>query len=230
MGHYVDQVKNAYNTDWTAGKEALSNNVISMYNTIKSIIEENDFPSKAEEKWTPMMESIKSNAEKLNTDIETKYNEMINRAKQFDDWYTELKELEGNPGGEAGLQFAIDKGFGRWVGTYSTRTSSDGAERTDKLYRWTAYKSVSIDTDGYIKIDMCRHEMKKRVEVDCGLTFNSIVYDKEISSTSVVVRNAEDAGRFGKSGISGDKLTTDGNGDGNSTFNSGSGSGSGHSF
>ena len=63
MGHYVDQVKNAYNTDWTAAKEALNNNVMSMYNTIKSIIEENDFPAKAEERWTPMMESIKSNAE-----------------------------------------------------------------------------------------------------------------------------------------------------------------------
>ena len=35
MGHYVDQVKNAYNTDWTAAKEALNNNVMSMYNTIK---------------------------------------------------------------------------------------------------------------------------------------------------------------------------------------------------
>ena len=216
MGHYVDQVKNAYNTDWTAAKEALNNNVMSMYNTIKSIIEENDFPAKAEERWTPMMESIKSNAEKLNTNIETKYNEMTSRAKQFDNWYEDLKKLEGDPGGEAGLKFAIDNGFGRWVGTYSTRGLKYINLRVSTLYRWSAYKSVSIDSStGYIKIEMVRHEMKKDVN-DNNDTW--IEYDKIISTKTVEVKSGEDFAKFGKSGIAKDALTTDGNGDGNSTF------------
>lgn len=162
MGHYVDQVKNAYNTDWTAAKEALNNNVMSMYNTIKSIIEENDFPAKAEERWTPMMESIKSNAEKLNTDIETKYNEMISRAKKFDDWYEKLKTLEGDAGGNAGLQFALNKGFeprhDARVGWLAI-PENWGYEKIT-VYTWTAYSSITIDSDGYITINMTRRQME----------------------------------------------------------------------
>lgn len=216
MGHYVDQVKNAYNTDWTAAKEALNDNVMSMYNTIKSIIEENDFPAKAEERWTPMMESIKSNAEKLNTDIETKYNEMISRAKQFDDWYAELKELEGDPGGETGLKFAIDKGFGRWVGTYIGRGLKGINWRQSTLYRWTAYRYVKIDSStGYITIEVVRREMKKAINEN-DVTW--IEHEKVLATKIIEIKSSEDFAKYNKTGISKDGLTIDHNEDGNSTF------------
>ena len=217
MGYYIEQVESAYKADWEKAMQTIDTSVTPMYDTMKSIIEENDFPSKAEERWVALLGKIQSLSSDIKTETSNKYDEMINKALQFQGWFDELKALEGNAGGEAGLQFAIDHGFGRWVGTYSPR-SQGGITKEDTIYRWTAYKSVSIDSDGYIQIDMCRHEMKKRKETEMGIVTNSIVYDKEIAANATQVKTAEEFAKFGKTGISGDCLTSDSNGDGNSSF------------
>ena len=208
MGYYVEQVEGAYKSDWDKAKETINGPVNTFYNTFKSIIEENEFPSKAEERWTAMVEKIKSLSTELDTKITTKYGEMVSSAKAFDSWYEELKALEGDPGGGAGLQFAIDKGFGRWVGSYSARGLVGIDYRTSKIYRWTAYQSVSIDTTGYIKIDMCRRELKKATN-EVGTSW--IEYEKILNTQSVQIKSQEDCAKYGKAGIKGDMLTTDSN-------------------
>ena len=61
MGYYIEQIENNYKADWNKATEELNNTVNAMYNTFKSILEENTFPSKVQEKWKTMTEK-KNNA------------------------------------------------------------------------------------------------------------------------------------------------------------------------
>ena len=108
MGYYIEQIENAYKDDWqNACKQGIDEVVTPMYNTFKTIIEENDFPSKAEERWTAMLEKIQTLSSEIKTDVSNKYSDMMGRATQFQGWYDSLSALAGNNG----YDWAKDKGF-----------------------------------------------------------------------------------------------------------------------
>lgn len=200
MGYYIEQVENAYKKEWNDATETINGPVNTFYSTFKSIIEENEFPSKAEERWTGMNEKIKTLSTELKTNIENKYKEMTKEAEKFQKWYDDLSSLVGDASGKAGLDFAKNNGFEPWHGTRPIKLAlqTDGDSPSNPktkimLYRWTAFSSVTIGDDGYTTVSMHRHEMELNHYLD-GTT--SVEYEKDLGTKTVPIRTQEDFDKY----------------------------------
>lgn len=198
MGYYIEQIENNYKADWDKATEELNNTVNAMYNTFKSILEENTFPSKAQEKWKTMTEKIKTLSEELNTNIDNKYKEMVAKAEKFQKWYDDLSTCVG----DNGYDWALAHGFEPrhdLINTWAKYTSFGIVQKWVR-YRWTAYQSVTIDSEGYISIQMIRREKINIVYVD-GAIHNG--GQSVLGTKTVSIRTEEDyqkyfAGRGGE--------------------------------
>ncbi len=200
MGYYIEQVEGAYKKSWDKAKETIDGPINTFYNTFKSIIEENEFSSKAEERWKGMNEKIKTLSTELKTNIENKYSEMTKEAEKFQKWYDDLSSLVGDAGGTAGLEFAQKNGFEPWHGTRPIKLALQTDDRSPSnpkkkimVWKWTAFSSVNIGEDGYTNVTMHRHEIEINYYLD---DTTSIDHESDLGTKTVPIRTQEDYDKY----------------------------------
>ena len=187
MGYYVEQINSAYRTDWERANKTLLDSVMPMHDTIKSIIEENDFPSKAEERWVGMLDKIQSLSSDIKTETSNKFSEMMGKAEKFQGWFDALNALAGNNG----FDWAKEKGFSTSENT-KKEVAVPGPKAGNMDYNtyehittftWKAFTSVSINADGYIDVTVSSFKKVK----------SSLTGEKSFdpSSTKYTVTNEE---------------------------------------
>ena len=191
MGYYIEQVENNFKTDFDKSKETIDNSINSIYSTFKTILDENDFPEKAEQRWSAMNDKIKTLSEELRSNIENKYNEMTDKANTFQKWYDDLSTLVGDNGYDWALSHGFEPRHDQ-INTFAKYTSLGIIQKWVR-YRWTAYQSVGIDSEGYISIQMIRREKQVVVYVD-GARYGA--GESVLGTKTVSIRTEEDYQKY----------------------------------
>ena len=187
MGYYIEQIDNAYRADWEKAMQTIDSYITPMYDTFKAIIEENDFPSKAEERWVGMLDKIQSLSSDIKTETSNKFSEMMGKAEKFQGWFDALNALAGNNG----FDWAKEKGFSTSENT-TKEVAVPGPKAGNMDYNtyehittstWKAFTSVSINADGYIDVTVSSFKKVK----------SSLTGEKSFdpSSTKYTVTNEE---------------------------------------
>ena len=92
---YLDEVTENYGDNFQKANQEIDTALTLFYQTIDSILKENTFPEEQTTKWTTMMETISVKASELKVKIEEKYQQMINKAQEFEDLYQKLVKYNG---------------------------------------------------------------------------------------------------------------------------------------
>lgn len=95
MKTYIDQVVENYGTNFSKASDEILNALNDFYTTIDSIMKENTFPEEQTTKWTTLMETISVKATELKLKIDEKYQQMTNKAQEFEDLYQKLVKFNG---------------------------------------------------------------------------------------------------------------------------------------
>lgn len=170
MGYYTNQIIENYNKPFSNARKTLDEDITSFYNTFKTILNDYDFPSKAEERWTSWNNQIKVLASELSTEIENKYNYMYDMAALFDGWFDALSALSGNNGYDWAKEngFTTDYKENKEVIDYGPKAGSMdySTYRMTYTYTWKAFSSVTINSDGYIDVIVSSYTRVKDLTSD----------------------------------------------------------------
>ena len=165
---YSTLIENNYKGTFEKSKTTIDNEIASFINTFKSIIDGNDFPSEAEDKWNAKVNTMSQLSEELKTKIDEKYSKFLEQGEIFQKWFDDLKSLEGDPGNsDEGYNFAKKMGFEPLHDKYVHHEdlAGDYSWGIDAIYminhEWNVYSKVYIGDDGYIKIDAKRYMLQK---------------------------------------------------------------------